>query len=307
MLNIRYLTAVRAVMRSGSISAAARVLHVTQPAVTKSIQQAEDELGLKLFARVKGRLVPTEESTFLVPEIERIFGDITHLETMADEIRQGHTGRIALASVANLSASVLSRAMTRFHKRHPNIRFDVEVLNTRNVLDRVRLGQVSFGLLDVSAKDQGVGVLELCSTQIGCVMPINHPLHKQEVITPKHLADETLITFSDDTVTNAGIREAFRRAGVRCHITFTLNQTHSAYSLVQAGNGLGLLDPFPLLYKEAFPKLTVRPFVPSLRLVPTIVFSESRPVSLMTRTFIEDLQAITRELVEAPKSLFGKV
>jgi DNA-binding transcriptional LysR family regulator len=136
---------------------------------------------------------------------------------------------------------------------------------------------------------------------------VGHALCAQKAITPKHLADETLITFPDETLTNSSIREAFSRAGVRCHITFTLNQSYAAYALVQAGNGLGLLDPFPLMQTYAFPELTVRPFSPSLRLVPTVVFSESRPVSLLTRSFIEDLQSTTNELVAKPDSLFGKI
>jgi DNA-binding transcriptional LysR family regulator len=290
-------------MRSGSISAAARMLYVSQPAITKSIQLAEQELGIQLFTRLKGRLVPTEESSFLHPEIERIFGDIAHLEHLAQEIRQGHTGRIALATVSNLSASMLSRAMTRFHGRHPSIRFDIEVLSTKHVLERVRLGQVSFGLLDVSPKDQGVELLELCRTEIGCVIPVDHPFAKMEVITPEILARETLITFPDDTMTNAHIRDAFRRADVPCHITFTVNHTYSAYALVQSGNGVGLVDPFPLI-NNVFQTLSVRPFAPAIALTPTVVFSESRPVSMMTKAFIKDLQLVTGQMIAAPESLF---
>lgn len=303
MLNMRHLSTVAAVIRSGSVSGAARMLHVTQPAITKSVQLAEEELGIQLFIRLKGRLVPTEEAAFLHPEIQRIFGNMSHLENLAEEVRQGHTGRIALATVSNLSASVLSQAMTSFHARHPRIRFDVEVLSTKNVLERVRLGQVSFGLLDISPKDQGVGLLELCKTQIGCVLRTDNPLCDLSVIAPKDLDAATLITFPDDTATNAHIREVFRRSERRCQITFTVNQTYSAYALIQGGNGVGLLDSFPLLDK-VFPSLTVRPFLPTIDLAPTVVFSEGRPVSMMAKTFLKDLQATTQTLCEQPGSLF---
>ena len=122
MLNIRYLSAGRAVMRAGSISGAARMLFLTQPAVTKSIQLAEEELG-SLFVRSKGKLIPTAEATFLYPEMERIFGDIFHLQDLANEVRQGHAGRIVLATVSNLSAALLGRAIAQFRTRHPKVRF----------------------------------------------------------------------------------------------------------------------------------------------------------------------------------------
>ncbi|PSL80484.1 hypothetical protein C7T35_32165 [Variovorax sp. WS11] len=67
------------------------------------------------------------------------------------------------------------------------------------------------------------------------------------------------------------------------------------------------MDPYPLIQNSAFPQLTVRPFLPSLQLIPTVVFSESRRVSLMTKAFIEDLQWTIAELVAKPGSLFGPI
>lgn len=297
MLNIRYLAAVRAVMRTGSISGAARILFVTQPAVTKSIQLAEEELGIKLFIRSKGRLVATEEATFLYPEMERIFGEIVHLQDLAAEVRDGHAGRIALATVSNLSASLLGRAITQFRERHPKVRFDVEVHSTKLVLERVRLGQVGLGLLDLTPKDSAdVDALELCETAVGCVMRKDHPLAALESVTPLALAGHPILTFPEDTTTSSLVREAFRHDRSACNIVMTINHSYLACSLIDQGCGVGLIDDYHL-HTDSFPRLTVRPFFPKILLRPTVVTTAGRTVSLIAREFMEELKVTARRVL----------
>ncbi|MCY1205884.1 HTH-type transcriptional regulator ArgP [compost metagenome] len=296
MLNIRYLSAVRAVMRAGSISGAARMLFLTQPAVTKSIQLAEEELGVKLFVRSKGKLIPTAEATFLYPEMERIFGDIFHLQDLANEVRQGHAGRIVLATVSNLSAALLGRAIAQFRTRHPKVRFDVEVHSTKVVLERVRLGQVGLGLLDLSPKDpSNVDVMELCDASVHCVMPRDHPLAQFESVTPALLVDYPILTFPDDTTSNSLVREAFRQDKVPCNFIMTINHSYLACSLIDLGSGVGLIDEFHL-HTDSFPRLTARPFLPTIQLKPTVVTTAGRMVSLIVGEFIEELRVTAQRI-----------
>ncbi|MNK72122.1 HTH-type transcriptional regulator cbl [compost metagenome] len=297
MLNIRYLAAVRAVMRTGSISGAARILFVTQPAVTKSIQLAEEELGIKLFIRSKGRLVATEEATFLYPEMERIFGEIVHLQDLAAEVRDGHAGRIALATVSNLSASLLGRAITQFRERHPKVRFDIEVHSTKLVLERVRLGQVGLGLLDLTPKDSAdVDTVELGVAAVGCVMRKDHPLAGLESITPQALSGFPILTFPDDTTTSSLVREAFRHDQSACNIVMTVNHSYLACSLIDQGSGVGLIDDFHL-HTDSFPRLTVRPFIPQIQLRPTVVITAGRTVSLIAREFMGELKVTAQQVL----------
>ena len=72
-MQLRHIEACHAVLQTGAIARAARVLGVSQPAVSKLIKHAEQQLGFRLFERLKGRLVPTREATLLSPEIEKLF------------------------------------------------------------------------------------------------------------------------------------------------------------------------------------------------------------------------------------------
>ncbi|MFP3562892.1 LysR family transcriptional regulator [Paraburkholderia sp. SIMBA_030] len=295
MLNIRHLAAVRAVLRTGSISSGARMLFLTQPAVTKSIQLAEEELGVQLFTRVKGRLTPTEESRFLYGEIERIFGDMDNLQNLASEVRQGHAGRIMLATVSNLSASLVARAITNFRQRHGAVRFDLEVHSTKLVLEAVRIGQVVLGVLDLAPDVAGLDHFELCDAEIGCVMRVDHPLATAPLVTPAMLRDEMVVTFPDDTTVNTLVREAFRHAQVNCNVGITANHSYSACCLVSQGNGIGLIDPFHVA-TGIFPDLVIRPFAPAMRLRPTVVVAEGRTLSKIAREFVDELKLVAMTL-----------
>lgn len=273
------------------------MLFLTQPAVTKSVQLAEDELGVKLFTRVKGKLVPTEESTFLIPEIERIFGDIVHLQDLALEVRDGHAGRITLATVSNLSAPFVGPAIAQLRERHPKIRFDVEVHSTKLVLERVRIGQVGLGILDLSPRDTtDFDTVTLCDAAIACVMRHNHPLAREKTITPEILASHPIITFPEDTTTHGLVREAFRKQGLSCNVMTTVNHSYLVCSLIDQGNSIGLIDPFHL-YTDSFPRLTIRPFKPSIALQPTVVTTAGRNLSLVTREFIGELQLTAKRML----------
>jgi len=305
MLNVRHLGVFRAVVKTGSVSAAARTLHISQPAVTKTVRLLEDEIGLPLFSRIKGRLVSTPESEALMPEIERLFGNVEAVKHLADEIREGFSGSISIATVATLSATLVATTIKRFHKQFPRVRFDIKALSTRHAIDFVANNQVDVGILDVPATGVDLEVKELCRSEVGCVMRGDHPLAKRKALAPKDIAGETLISFAEDTLAGWGLREAFHAAGLQSHITFTVNHTLSAYALVEAGVGVGVVDAFPML-SGSHPRLVIRPFRPVIETRPRVVFSKTRPVSLITRKFVAEILKVMDDLIADSHSMLKR-
>ena len=302
MLNVRHLAVFRAVVRTGSVTTAARMLHVSQPAVTKTLRLLEERMGLPLFLRIKGRLVCTPEAETLMPEVERLFGNVEAVAHLADEIREGYAGSITIATVATLSASLVSTSMTRFHAKYPSVRFDMKALATRHVLDYVNSGQVDIGVLDLLTGGGDVETHELCRAEIACIMRDDHALARRRTLGPRDLADETLVGFADDTMTGWRVREAFRASGTPCHITFTANHTMSAYALVQSGTAIALVDPFPMI-SGAYAGLIMRPFRPAIEMKPTAVFSRTRPVSQIARKFLTEMTSVAGEMIAASSLL----
>jgi DNA-binding transcriptional LysR family regulator len=300
MLKVRQLEVFRAVMKTGSVSGAARTMNVSQPAVTKTLQLLEGRIGLPLFMRIKGRLQCTPEAEALLPEIERMFGSLDSIDHVASELRGGYAGRIAIASSATLTSSLVPAAIQRFRRNRPRIRFEIRALASRHVIEEVRNSQVDLGVLDFPLGGEDFEAYDLCCGEIGCVMRIDHPLAQRKSIAPKDLCDQNLIGFSETTFTGSSIHEAFRAANVSCQISYTTNQTFSAYALVQGGAGIAIVDPFPLL-SGAFADLVIRPFHPTIEIRPRVILPRNRPVSQVSRWFVDEMVQVTKELVANSK------
>ena len=300
MLNVRHLEIFRAVMKTGSVSGAARTLSVSQPAITKTLQLLEARVGLRLFMRMKGRLQCTPEAEALLPEIERLFGSLDSVDHLTSELRDGYAGRITIASSATLTSSLIPAAIQRFRASRPRIRFDIRALASRHVIEEVRNNQVDLGVLDFPLGGEDFEAHELCCGEIGCVMRIDDPLAERDCIGPADLWNENLIGFGETTFTGASVHEAFRAANVPCQISYTTNQTFAAYALVQGGAGIAIVDPFPLL-SGAFSDLVIRPFRPTIEIRPRIILPRTRPASQVSRWFLEEMVQVTTDLVATSK------
>ena len=298
MLNVKRLSVFRAVVRAGSISAAARQLHISQPGVTKTIRLLEEEVGLTLFSRIGGRLVLTPEADGLMSSVERLFGSVGTLEQMVEEIRDGFSGSISVATVPTLSATLVATAVERFHRNYPRVRFDLRALPTRLVMDAVATHQVDVGIVDASESGIDMEGIELCRSEIGCLVRTDNPLARRKRLTTSDIAAQTIISFSGDTFTGGQLRTALRDTQTKGQVTFTVNNTQTAYALVQAGVGIGIVDSFPMI-TGTFTNLVMLPFRPLIHTNPHVIFSKTHVVPLVARNFVEVLQATTRSLIAA--------
>jgi DNA-binding transcriptional LysR family regulator len=128
-MRFRQIEVFHAVYTTGSISAAARMLHVSQPSVSKVLQHTRQQLGLELFRLVRGRLVATDEAHALFAEVSEVFGRLTSLQKTVANLRSLAGGRIRLGVVPSLGLHVAPLAIARFRARHPDVTFDVQTLH----------------------------------------------------------------------------------------------------------------------------------------------------------------------------------
>src|SRR5258708_19812282 len=121
-MNARQLEVFRAIMRCGTLTGAAKALNVSQPALSQILLHTEDELDLKLFERLKGRLVPTPEAEQLFPEADRLFRDFDKLRRFASDLKHGKTGLVRLASSAPPPPSILPPPLKPFRSPSTGVR-----------------------------------------------------------------------------------------------------------------------------------------------------------------------------------------
>ncbi len=274
----RQLEVFRMIMRCGTITGAAQALNVSQPALSQTLLHTEEELGLKLFERTKGRLVPTAEAEDLFIEVDRIFNDLSVLKQRALDMRQGKGGSIRLVASAPPSLSFVPTALGRFRNAHPDVRilsYVVPVASVTAMLDR---GQAGLG---VAMYDRPLPLIEtelLGYSRIVCALPKGHPLAAKTEISFDDLKRESIISYRYGSLPNELLSDALAREGMKMRCDIEIDMSFVALSFVQQGLGLGLVDD--LVPWENFGGLVTRPFLPRVALPVCVLTSTRRPLSL---------------------------
>jgi len=156
-MNFRHVEVFFAVMTCGTVTEAARQLGVSQPSVTTTIQQAEAGLGIRLFQRESGRLVPTAEARILFEEAERAHDALAAFRALARSLRTGQGGHVRIAAVPSISLELLPEAIARFQQLHSGFNYSVSTLNTEEILQQLdsRVGTFNLGFSFGDLDDSG--------------------------------------------------------------------------------------------------------------------------------------------------------
>ncbi|WNJ90221.1 LysR family transcriptional regulator [Bosea sp. 685] len=276
-MRARQLEVFRMVMRCGTLTSAAEALNVSQPALSQILLHTEDELGFKLFLRVKGRLIPTPEAEELYPEVDRLFSDLEGLRQRAGDLRQGKSGVVRLAASAPPSLALVPEALRHFRAAHADIRILSYVVPAEVIVAMLDRGQAGLG---IAMTDQSIPLIDteiIGHTRIVCVLPSAHPLASREAIGPADLRGETLISYRAESLPGQLLRAALGREGVSFQPEMEIDVSIIALAFVQQGLGIAIVDG--LLPWHSFPGLVTRPFRPNVALPLCLLTSSRRPLS----------------------------
>lgn len=289
-MNLRQVEVFRVVMTSGTTARAAEILHVSQPAVSKMIQELERSLGFDLFRRIKGRLHPTQEGQLFFREVEQAFLGLAHLRGAAARIRDYGSGELRIACLSALSTNVLPRALQAFMGRNPNVAITFQARMSSNVRDLVASGQFDLGIVADEIDSTGVEVEEFARFRVAVAMPQGHPLEALEVIHSADLAGHPFIALAPEDTTRREAEAVFARAGVAIRPVMETPYSTTICAMVAAGIGVGLVNP---LTAEPYVDhgLVLRPFEPALHFRTLLITPPNRLASQNLDEFIRDLRA----------------
>jgi len=302
-MKFKEIHAFQAVMRSGSMTAAATELYTSQPNVSRLIAQLEYSTGLTLFTRTAGRLHPTEEALAFVREVERAFVGLDALKDAARNIRQFGKGRLRIATVPSLAMTVVPLVLQRFHAEYPDVNVAMETGSTQLVADQVGsrycdLGLVSF--LPPAAVTEARPVAELSGC---CVLPPGHRLASLEAITPADLAGESFISMSHGDGLRAAVDAAFASDDRRV-MHFETPYGATICKMVGLGLGVGIVNP--LVARMHAAEVVIRPFRPQIPFVSYLLLARNRPANVLVDRFTERMIAvIAAETASLPATLSG--
>src|SRR5690606_11023228 len=137
----------RAVMRAGTTSKAAVLLNISQPAVSQAIRRLESDADLRLFDRVRNRLVPTQEADALLIEVDRCFAGFEQIEHRIRSLKSFGVGRMAVGALPALGAGFTPRAIAALNPTSRRVQMSFQIMCSREVLLQVGAGLLDLGLM----------------------------------------------------------------------------------------------------------------------------------------------------------------
>jgi DNA-binding transcriptional LysR family regulator len=287
----RQLEIFRAVMETGSVTEAARLLRVSQPAVSKILQQAESQLGFQLFIRVRGTLAPTVEARKLLPELIKAFSAMESVNRLAHDLRDSKSGVVTVAASASFGNSLIGKTIERFRLSRPRTRVVLQTLLNHEIVEFVAEQKVDVGFALSPAEDSSTVASDFCSTDLFCVMPRKHPLAKFPSIDIQKLQGHPLISFNSGRPIGALLESVFERAGLRRNLAVEVTQSWTACSLVQAGAGIAIVDGFALL-GGMFSDLIKKPLQPRVQITGRMLKPRHRPTSRLANAFVSEFEGV---------------
>lgn len=289
-MTLKQLEALHAILKTGSITGAAHSLHVTQPAISAALKYAEQDLKLKLFERIGGKLQATPEALAMQPDLEEIFERVDTLQRTARDLRDGRAGQLVIATSPTLVDALLPRAIALFRQHSPAVKVIVHSLPTPLAVERVARREADIGIVYAPIADSGVDSEALMHTEMACVVPVGHALANKRQIGPADLTGDAVISLGASTRLGLLINEGCHKAGVAGpQIAIEASSSHAACLMVSEGVGIALVDRL-MSISQKFDDLKFIAFKPRIRVSLRLIFPRDRSRSRATLQFATQLR-----------------
>ncbi|MEM7171710.1 MAG: LysR substrate-binding domain-containing protein [Pseudomonadota bacterium] len=289
MISLRQVEAFRAVMITGTVTQAASLLFVSQPAISRMIADLEAEIGFKLFERTNRQLVPTAEGHAFYEEVDRAFVGLDQITKTAQAIKEYRTGNFHLITIPSLASSLIPEVIRKFSETYPDVSISLEVQPSQRVFEWIVSQQCDIGLSTLPVENAAIETRAIAQGEAVCVLPPGHPLTQKSKITVQDLGGESFISFKADSIFRHMIDDLFKKAKVRRVLKFQARTSEAICSLVSSGLGMSIVGP--VLPGVTFSQdVVVRPFRPSISIDLALMYPAHKPLSRIAQSFVELLQ-----------------
>jgi DNA-binding transcriptional LysR family regulator len=301
-INSRQVEAFRAVMLTGSVTEAGKLIAVTQPAVSRLLRDFQALLKMELFERRGTGLVPTAAATALYTEVERSFVGLERITAAADEIRGRRTGTLRIAALPALANGYLPRLAGHFLKQRPNLNLAFFGVISPIVIDWVLNNQCDIGFAEIPIAHPGLPSQRLPPLPRVAVLPSGHQLAAKEVLEPRDFEGETFISLSAGSSSRHLIDQVFQRDDVRRVLRVETTLSEIMCGMVSSGLGVAICDPFTA-QEFATRGVVARRFLPRIDFEFAAVFPPQRSPSPVALDLVETIRQALGELDQHPPDL----
>lgn len=262
-ISVKALRGFHAIVETGSVTAAASILGMTQPAVSRLLAQLEEMIGFELFYRDHGRLVPTQDGMLMFEEVELSLNTLERVNSVVRDICEYRCGHLKLVSPPSFTEAVLPDIVAAFSQRFPRVRLTIESPTSDIAKSMIASRAVDGGFLRVPLDRADLSCAPVVTSDTVCVLSGSHALARSGGLTPALLRGQPLILLGQGTVSRACIESAFVQGGVRPMVQIEAHTVSAACAFAARGLGIALVNG---LLAQAYLRngLVTRPFSPAL-------------------------------------------
>jgi DNA-binding transcriptional LysR family regulator len=294
-VRLKHIEVFHAVMLTGSVSAAAKLLHVTQPAVTQALQHAELQLGYALFTRQRRRLIPTREAQALYPEVQTLMSQLESVRRIATALGSGEDRPFRILIVPSLAVKALPDALKIFRRRYRDLPISVHTLHSNDVARSLALQEGDVGIVYGQRSHPALSDEIVATGRLVCATPVGTSGDRRATVTLQEILREPFVCIDERDPLGAVLADQWTRLGLVPRSGFTVQTHHIAMVMAQQGFGPAIIDSFTAQANDG--GLHIRTLVPE---VPVEVRA-LQPLGLRSPKTVSDFIAAFRKAVgDAP-------
>lgn len=291
-MNFKQVETFRAVMLTRSMTQAAIQLHTSQPNISRVIGQLERLTGFKLFQRVGGRLLPTDEAEALFKDVERAFVGLDSLRDSARSILQLGAGALRIGVVPSIAMTLMAPAIAKFRRHYAEVPISVYTSDSPTVAKWTATRYCDLGLVAYLVGVPGVTSAVWRDEKGVCIVPESHRLARKRRVVADDLRGEDFISLTLGDGTRTAIDAAFEPGSRR----LTLETPYAATICSMVGMGLGVSVVNPLVVRNLQPAgVKAIPFEPAIAFRSYVLHAQQHVESNLAQVFMRCLREAVRE------------
>jgi DNA-binding transcriptional LysR family regulator len=248
-VNLHHLKIFYTLATTGSFTAAARRLGISQPAVTIQVRELEESSGVRLVERRARRIHLTSAGHALFRVSERIFALVDEAEAAVARTGGAVTGSLRISGSGTAGAYLLPPVLTAFRRRCPNVRVQLEVSNSRRVLEQIANFDADLGVLGAPdaatpltvTDDPRLIVQPFVREPLVLVVPPRHRWARRRVVGVADLGDQLLVVRERGSTTRRVVESQLEAAGIEPRIVMELGSNEAIKQAVASELGAALL------------------------------------------------------------------
>lgn len=288
-ITFRQIDAFKTVVQTGTVTESARMLGVSQPAVSRLISDLESEVGFKLFGRSGRNLKATPEALLLVEEVRRALSGLEQIKLTASAIKRFKHAQLRLISTPAFSTLIAPQLIQKFAERQPEAMVSLEIQSTDVAVEWMVSQNFDFGIAPATMANPTNMSHPLTNTRSICVFPKNHRLAEKETVTLQDLKDESFVSYLPDSQFRFEVDEIFKEAGITRILQYEARTTDAICRLVAEGLGVSIIVTMGSL-PGAGEDFSLAPFEVNIPFNGALIWSQQKSMSAVAKDFLDMVQ-----------------